>query len=627
MIDVEKITRRWIRNVSDEKAFAAGCRFHLERACYVVWWIERYCRLYEGQDWAGEPLILRGSPDEPLTAIMEEWEDGGRELSLKRAERYMDYYESSRPVDWQYECTMRLFGWVRYSQHWKREVRRFRQAFIVVGKKNKKTPTISALALYLECGDREQGQKVFLAAKDAQQVRGNMSLHILQMIERSPELRRECKINLNEMKVTHLETNSILMPLTSGNLSTEKSKEGLNGSVIVDETHVVSGDLMGRITRMGISRPEPIRIEVTTAGDDPDSYGHDRYEYAKQVLEGQLDNDELFVAIYEAPQTVSDNEIDDDPIKYGMMANPAWGHTIDPEEYLNDYRTSRPSIKEFSRFKMYRLNVWQRSANPWIRSTDWEKCRRPFTAEDLHGRVCGAGLDLGKTDDMSSLSLVFPDNPDAWVEAAREIKEAGPEAKGDDAEITKRIMVLVEQPVKLLTFYWLPEESVEKFRGDAPYPQWLRDGWLRTYPGGTVDSTAITEELRAVLAQYDCKMFVYDPWYAAPIIKVLLGQNVLPEDYTWKFAQTMQNYAWPAALLERLILAGNLHHDGNPITRWEMGHVQAKEDNNGNLRPVKPKRGDAKKIDGVVSACMGVDAATRLAVNISVYESRGILSV
>ena len=623
---IDAITRAWIRNESDERAAQAGCHFDLDRAAWVPWWIGRYCRLYEGE-WAGEPMILRGAWSQPMTAILDEWDDGGRELSIERAHEYMECVAAGEPVDWQYECIMRLFGWVKYSERWKREVRRFREAFILVAKKNKKTPTVSALALYLTCGDGEPGQKVFLAAKDGAQVRQNMSKHVLAMIEQSPELDEVCKVNRNEMSIAHLPSRSFMIPLSSSNSRTQESKEGLNGSVIVDETHVVDREFMKRITRTGISRSEPLRIEVTTAGNNPDGYGHERYEYAKEVVEGRAENQGLFVALYEAPQTVSDAELDADPVKYGMLANPAWGHTIDVDEYLADYATSKPTIAGLADFKMYRLNVWQRSSNPWIRADDWQKCEADFAIEDLYGKVCGAGLDLGKTDDMSSLALVFPDNPEAWVEVAREAEIPAPGEKTDEAEVTKRIMLLVEQPVKLLTFYWLPEESVEKYRGDAPYEQWLADGWLRTTRGRTTDSTAITEELRAVLTQFDVKMFCYDDWFAAPIINVLVKTNAIPEEYTLSFAQTFGKYAWPASLFERLILAGNLRHDGNPITRWEAGHVQIKADNNGNIRPVKPHRGDGKKIDGIVSAIMGLDAATRLAANISVYESRGVLSI
>jgi phage terminase large subunit-like protein len=629
---IDKLTRSWIRNESDERAAAAGCRFDLDRACWVPWWIGRYCRLYEGE-WSGEPMVLRGAYSQPMEAILDEWDDGGRELSIERAHEYMNCFAAGEPVDWQYECIMRLFGWVKYSERWKREVRRFREAFILVAKKNKKTPTVSALALYLTCGDGEPGQKVFLAAKDGAQVRQNMSKHVLAMIEQSPELDEVCKVNRNEMSIAHLPSRSFMIPLSSSNSRTQESKEGLNGSVIVDETHVVDREFMKRITRTGISRSEPLRIEVTTAGNNPDGYGHERYEYAKEVLEGRAENHALFAAIYEAPQTISDADLDADPVKWGKLANPAWGHTIDVDEYLADYETSKPTIAGLADFKMYRLNVWQRSSNPWIRPDDWEKCQREFSAEDLLGKVCGGGLDLGKTDDMSSLSLVFPENPDAWIQAAGELKETaareGAEAKEQPVDQIK-MMVLLEQPVKVLTFYWLPEESVDKYKGDAPYGQWVQDGWLRTtstMSATTVDPTAITADLRQLLRQFDVKMFAYDPWYAAPIIESLKKNDVIPEDYCWPFQQTVGKYAWPAALFERLILAGNLHHDGNPITRWEAGHVRAKEDTNGNMRPVKPPRGDGKKIDGIVSLVMALDAATRLAMNVSVYESRGVRSV
>ena len=35
----DDITKRWIRNESDERAAFAGYRFDLERACWTVWWI------------------------------------------------------------------------------------------------------------------------------------------------------------------------------------------------------------------------------------------------------------------------------------------------------------------------------------------------------------------------------------------------------------------------------------------------------------------------------------------------------------------------------------------------------------------------------------------------------------
>jgi hypothetical protein len=39
------------------------------------------------------------------------------------------------------------------------------------------------------------------------------------------------------------------------------------------------------------------------------------------------------------------------------------------------------------------------------------------------------------------------------------------------------------------------------------------------------------------------------------------------------------------------------------------------------VRPVKPKRDDRKKIDGIVAGVMALDAATRIDPNVSIYAS------
>jgi len=243
----DETTKRWIRCEADERAVRAGYRFDEERGQFVVDWMHDYLVLYEGE-WAGYPFECR---------------------------------------DWQYEATMRLFGWVGHSERWGREIRRFRKAGVWIPKKNKKSPTLAAWALYMLCGDGEQGQKVFIGAKDGTQVRENVSLHIFEMVKQSPILVDECKLNMNKMSVAHLPTKSILMPLSSSNVRTQKSKEGLNGSVFIDETHVVDREFIGRISRAGISRSEPLHVEVSTAGDDPDSYGKERFDYGLKVESGR----------------------------------------------------------------------------------------------------------------------------------------------------------------------------------------------------------------------------------------------------------------------------------------------------------------------------------------------------
>lgn len=623
----DELTTRWCRNAADERAAANGCRFDLDRACWAVWWMERFCRLYEGE-WAGDNIVMRGAFSMPIAPILNAWDEDGRELSLQRARDYMDCVDAGERCDWQYEVAMRVFGWVRPSLRWQREVRRFNRGGVWVPKKNKKSPTMAAVALYLLAGDGEKGQKVFLGAKDSTQIRKNVSLHILEMVRQSPELAAECKINLTDMSVVHLPTMSLLMPLSSSNSRTQESKEGLNGSLLIDETHVVDRDFIKRVDRMGISRSEPLFLQFSTAGKDPDSYGKEEFDRGVEVNAGRKIDDAYFFAYYGADQTVTDEALARDPAAIIAAANPALGHTVELDEALADYERSKDRIMDLADFKTYRLNIWQRSANPWLKANDWLKCGRVYTPESLFGQVCGAGLDLGKTDDMSAFSLVFPEDVKAWAEAASAALTALAKPEGVAKEEKEQLIAALQQPVKALTWYWLPEASLEKYDTEGLLAEWVRAGHLKLTnknSNNTVDPDEILEDMRKILGQYQVKMFAYDPWYAAPVVGALKKYDGFPEEFCWPFAQTPGSYAWVSALFERLVIAGMLHHDGNPITAWEAGHVQAKEDGAGNVRPVKPKRQDGKKIDGIVSMIMGLDATTRIESLYSVYEERGVL--
>lgn len=577
---IDAATQAWIRNKSDEAAAANGCTFDVERAVFVVNWIESVCRLYEGE-WAGQPLILRGCLDcgYDLQGV-----DGA-----ERARRHCECVAAGHQVDWQYECVMRLFGWVRWSEKWKRLIRRFVQASIWVCKKNKKTPTLAAIGLYLLAGDGEQGQKVFLAAKNGKQARELAGKHIIEMVRACPDLAPpdgECTINQSTKQVTHEESRSILVPLSSENTRTQQANEGLNGSVLIDETHVVDRDFIGRISRAGISRSEPLQIEVSTAGDDQDGYGKERFDRAVAVMNGIFDEQELFAAVYAAPQDLNDADLDADPLKYGRMANPAMGHTVEAEEFLRDYRTSRAkSLYDFLLFKKYRLNVWSHSANPWLEAGDWQASQQQYGETDLEGMECYAGLDLSRVWDMSALVLCFP-----W-------------AKGE---------------YRLLSYFWLPRETAERKSDVVPFTQWAKEGLLTLTPGDDIDYGFIKGTIRKLAKRFKIRKLRYDPTYANELTQSLeQGQT----DETGKaieqgiaglvrepFLQTLMNFTVPTKDFERLLKAKKLHHNGHKILTWQSGHVHVYRDSNGNIRPVKPKDG-VKKIDGIVAAIQALSGA------------------
>lgn len=589
---IDQTTRTWIRNVSDERAAAKGCVFDPLAGGYVVWWIERYCKLYEG-DHAGEPMVLRGCHDDELArwAISDEWNDEAKRLATERAKYYAKCVKQGKTCDWQYEVTMRLFSWLRTSTRYSRKIRRFRRAGIWVPKKNKKSPTLAAYGLYLTCADGEPGQKVFFGAKDGTQAREIAGKHACEMVESSPELKAECDINKNLMRITHERTRSMCQPMSSGDSRTKESKEGINGSVLIDETHVVDDDFIARISRAGISRSEPFHLEVSTAGNDPMGYGKRQYDKGKLVENGDVDDQAFFFASYEAPQDLTDEELAKDPVKYGRMANPAWGHTVHEEEYLDDYNRSKTSITDLADFKMYRLDVWQKSKNPWLKGGDWAGCKHAFTLEDFRDHPCWAGFDKSKTRDMTALVLVFPgDEPDLFY----------------------------QWPI-----FWLPRVTAERHVHEASFLEWANQDQLNLIEGEVIYDDPITELVKELADAVRIQEVWYDKTFASDI--TLKWEQEIGITRI-EFPQTTMMFAGPVADYERLVIQGNLKHPNHPVLNWQAGHCETYSDSKGRKTLVKPKHGDIKKIDGMVAGVMALHGA-RTGQSSSVYDTRGIVTI
>jgi phage terminase large subunit-like protein len=554
---IDRTTRKWIKCPADEIAARNGCRFRPELGEFVIRWIESYCRLYEGE-LAGQPMLLK---------------------------------------DWQRDVAMRLFSWVKHSEKWGREVRRFRSAAIYIPKKNGKSPTLAAIGLYLLCGDGEPGQKVYFAAKDGSQAREIAAKHAIEMMNACPELADVCTVNKTTAQITHEETRSIMKPLSSSNATTQKSKEGLNGSVLVDETHVVDGAFMDRVDRAGISRSEPLHLEVSTAGSDPESYGKTRFDYALKVQAGEIEDEQLFVAIYAAPQDLTDEQLDANPLKWGKLANPTMGRLIDPAEFMADYRRSKAKGPlALANFKMYRLNIWQNAANAWLDMGNWRACGDSDIDEaTLEGRDCFAGLDLAAIHDAAGYVLAFP-----------------PIDQGDPMIVIPRIFIPADSAME------------RERQGDAPWESWIRQGFVIGTLGATIDYRVIAAKLFDDAKRFNIRKTAVDRYYIE-----LFRQHLKDDgDELHMVAHGQGSYSMTPAMqeVERLVQSKTMRHPANPCMDWMAGNTTAKMDHSGSIRPVKG-RSSAKKIDAIVAMIMAVGTAAQSDDSdrfVSVYETTGI---
>lgn len=557
----DKITQSWIRNRSDEIAVELGCRFDEHRAAHVLWFFENCLELYEG---VKQPFV-------PIPAAQ--------------------------------QMLSRVFGWVRWSDKHQRWVRRFKTAQWWVGKKNAKSPIAAGVGLYLLTMDGEDGQKVYTAARDGGQAK-IVHRHAIKMGQRSPILKQYLKFNKTTNTIEYPDTDSYYFLICGDNVN---SQEGLNGSCIIDELHVVDSELYSTLEYMGASRAEPLMFMVSTAGKDLTSIGKYLYDYGKQVEKGEARDITTFFEAFELPEKISDEQLklpDDitaeeeaERLKPWIAANPGWGITVDTEDFIAKLKAAQRSPAKFSRFKMYRGNQWQSGDSPFIDGDDWDACRVEYDDEEFIGRPCYGGIDLALMWDLSAFVLLFP-----WGRT----------------KDNRRLMQYRVRP-----FFFLPEEGFLQLAQKVPsLIDWRDRGFLTVTPGNTFDEETYRECVLEQRDKYDLRGVAYDPRYAHSLAQTLQdGHGIAVE----KFNQSGITFAGPVDEMEKAICGHVLGHDGNPVLTWNSQNVTVIE-RPGNLKLLaKPIRGNHKKIDGIVAATMALAMSLSKPEVTSIYEEEGAL--
>lgn len=539
-------TKNWIRNAADDRAARAGMVFDVERGQFVCDWIESYCCLYEGSQWAGEPMVL---------------------------------------LPYQRDYLLRKYGWVRYSRDHGCWIRRFVQSALWVPKKNGKSPLAAAENLQLICADGEEGNKVAQGAADGEQATIAQS-HAINMVLQSPALADVCKVHGSTHAITHLPTKSRLFILAGNDSRGAKTKEGLNGSVSFDEMHVVSREMYDRVLRAGRSRKEPLTSSYSTAGNDLDSIGYERWDYGRKVNSGAIDDLHFLHVEYGAKPGTTETEIDANFDRFAAEANPALGKLVKLSTLRDDWERAKHSSLQIVKELQYTFNLWVGSATRWLNLGGWANGQRESYLAALAGRECYAGLDLSKTRDMTAFVFVFP-----WP-------EEGPEV------------------VRIWPLFWLPERRAKEVEHLVPeIKTWVKNGWLKLIPGSIVDYSVIKDDVRTFIATHKLKVMSlhYDETFANELTQALhegetLDGHAVPGVVAQRvaFLQANSYYGPPASEFERRIIAGLVQHPGNGVMTWQVGHCEAKSDRNGCIRPVKPNKDGVKTIDGVVATVMAM---------------------
>lgn len=479
-------------------------------------------------------------------------------------------------LDWQERIIRDVFGTLRPDG-----TRQYRVVYAELPKKCGKSETAAAISNYLLFADGEIGAEVYYAAVDRDQAALCYNV-AAQMVEWSPALSRRAKVIRSTKRIWVPETASFSRVLSAD----VPNKHGINLSgCVIDELHAhPNRELFDVLTQgAGEARAQPLWFIITTAGFDRNSICWELHEKARQVLNGTVDDPTFYPVLYGVPE-----DADWEDPKEWEKANPSLGRIFTIDRMMEAYKAAKGNPVQENLFRRLRLNQWTASETRWLDVKTWDAC--VADCEILKGTPCYGGLDLSSTQDLTAFALCFP--------------------QGDDYH--------------LRVHFWLPADGINdrEKRDRVPYQMWARDGWLTLTPGNVIDYECILRDLQEYRSQYDIREIAFDRWNME-----LLRQKLNTDYFTMvEFGQGYKSMSPATKEFERLVLSGKVHHDANPILRWNLDNTVIAMDEAGGAKPNKAK--STQRIDGVVASIMALDRALRNGnTGTSIYETQGFDSL
>lgn len=480
------------------------------------------------------------------------------------------------PTDWECFILWTLFGWSRADGR-----RRYREALVELARKNGKTFLAAVIALILLVLDGEPGAEVYAAATKRDQARLVWD-DAAAVVKASPAL--SSRIDVQRLNMSISASRSKFEPLSADH----KTADGLNPhGVVNDELHRHKDRGLYDVLKTGMgARRQPMILNITTAGDeDPETVYAEIHEYGIQVVQGVIEDDSFFSFI----ATLDEGDDWKDESTWAK-ANPNLGISVYLDSLRESFQQALKKPAEEAAFKRLRLNVRTQTSTPWIRLEDWNACYDPALVgwRDFGGRECYCGLDLASTTDLTARATLFP----------------------------------MDDLLAVQTVAWCPEDNLAR-RSDidrAPYPQWVREGWLRVTPGNLTDYRYIEDDLSELCKTYAVREVGYDRALSYSVAPRLVDAGVPMVEVP----QGPVNMTGPIMRLEDLVLSRKLRHDGNPLLRWCVMNAMTKTSTGELKRLVKTSA--RARIDAVVATLLGMSclmADPGIGVK-SIYESQGI---
>lgn len=291
--------------------------------------------------------------------------------------------------------------------------RRYKEAFISYGRKNGKTSMVAALAWAVAILQRQSGSKVYVVAAALKQTMETFnfllfSLRYKKVIDKFDVLNNSFNHTIKyTFKKDGRPDGSIEIIALASN---PDSQDSFNCNfAICDEVAAYRKPAQyNRFKEAMSAYTNKLIIGITTAGDNINSFGYGRQEYAVKVATGVVKDDAFFSFVARADQDEKGN-IDYTNEEQHKKANPNYGVTIRPAEIMNDALQAQNDPQQRKDFFSRRLNIYTSSLRSYFDIDEFKASDKKFnwSLEELSKMPIDwyGGADLSRMYDLTAASL------------------------------------------------------------------------------------------------------------------------------------------------------------------------------------------------------------------------------
>lgn len=407
--------------------------------------------------------------------------------------------------------------------------RQFREAVLIVARKNGKSLLAAAIAKYVWWIDGGFGAKIYNIAPKLDQA-DIIYNNIWQMTLLDPEYQTlKEELSEKDMHNKKVKDDSALpkhrmsdLYITATNSTVKKiafsakKSDGFNPSLCVcDEIAAWEGDQglkQYEVMKSGMgAREEGILLSCTTAGYINDSIYDEIFKRSTRFLLGDSKERKLLPFLYVIDDIDKWNDINE-----LRKSNPNLGVSVSVDFMLEEIAIAEGSLSKKSEFICKYCNLKQNSSLAWLPSNVIESMYGdPINLDDFRGSYCVAGIDLSQTTDLTSACVVIEKNGELYV----------------------------------FSKFWLPSEKIDEAtaRDGLPYNIYIQRGLLEESGDNFVDYHDCFKWLTMLVEDYEILPLQvgYDRYSAQYLIQDLKQygfqtDDVFQGDNLWGVLQEME---------------------------------------------------------------------------------------